>query len=106
METLAKSVPDTSAYLEHEVYSWSPEQLILKTYDVFLAAYRRHDVVRMNRALVQLMGALNFEAGDIALRLYRLYEYCQRCLWERRYDEAASIIQELRSAWAEAFRLE
>jgi flagellin-specific chaperone FliS len=93
-------------YLEQEVFGWSPEQLILKTYDVFLSAYRRHDVVRMNRALLQLIDALNFEAGEIAVRLYRLYEYCQRCLWERRYEEAATIIQGLRDAWAEAFQLD
>ncbi len=93
-------------YVEHEVLSWSPEKLILKTYDVFLAAARRRDATRMNLALVQLMEALNFEAGEIALRLYRLYEYCQRCVWERRYEEAATLIQGLRDAWAEAFGLE
>jgi hypothetical protein len=38
--------------------------------------------------------------------LYRLYEYCQRCLWERRYDEAAELIRGLRDAWAQAFGLE
>lgn len=94
-----------NSYIEHEVFSWTPEQLVLKTYDVFLAAYQRQDVVRMNRALVQLIDALNFEAGESAVRLYRLYEYCQRCLWERRYDEAAAIIRGLREAWAEAFGL-
>ncbi|GBD07338.1 hypothetical protein HRbin21_01156 [bacterium HR21] len=100
MEATAKTI---SPYVEQEVLGWSPEQLVLKTYDVFLAAYRRNDIGLMNRALTQLMDALNFEAGEIAVRLYRLYEYCQRCLWNRRAEEAAAIIQELRSAWAQAF---
>ncbi len=100
MEAPTKAI---TPYLEQEVFSWSPEQLILKTYDVFLSAAKQRDIVRMNRALVQLMEALNFEAGEIAVRLYRLYEYCQRCVWERRYEEAITIIQGLREAWAEAF---
>jgi len=78
---MMENTPIANPYLEQEVLSWSPEKLVLKTYDVFLAASRRRDIVRMNRALAQLMGALNFEAGEIAVRLYRLYEYCQRCLW-------------------------
>ncbi len=98
--------PHAHSYFEQEVFSWSPEQLVLKTYDVFLAAYRRNDIALMNRALVQLINALNFEAGEIAVRLYRLYEYCQRCLWSRRTEDAALIIQELRSAWAQAFGLD
>jgi flagellin-specific chaperone FliS len=103
---MMENTPIANPYLEQEVLSWSPEKLVLKTYDVFLAASRRRDIVRMNRALAQLMGALNFEAGEIAVRLYRLYEYCQRCLWERRYDEAAELIRGLRDAWAQAFGLE
>ncbi|MCS6966445.1 MAG: flagellar protein FliS [Candidatus Kapabacteria bacterium] len=100
MELVSKAI---SPYLEQEIVSWSPEKLILRTYDVFLTAYRRRDIQRMNQALAHLIDALNFEAGEVAFRLYRLYEYCRRCLWERRYDEAATIIEELRAAWAEAF---
>jgi flagellin-specific chaperone FliS len=60
----------------------------------------------MSRVLIELMGALNFEYEDISTRLYRLYEYCQRLVFQRKYDEALHIIKELRDSWAKAFNLD
>ncbi len=93
------------AYIEQEVYSWSKEKLILKMYDLFIVSCKRKDVSKMSRVLVELMGSLNFEYEEISTRLYRLYEYCQRCIFQKKYDEALFIIQELRDSWAEAFEL-
>lgn len=93
-------------YLEHEILSWSPEKIILKTYDLFLTSARRGDDHRMRRILAELINALNFDYGELSQRLLRLYEYCQRCVAMRRYDDAAAIIAGLRQAWAEAFQLE
>ncbi|MBX7153326.1 MAG: flagellar protein FliS [Candidatus Kapaibacterium sp.] len=93
-------------YLEQEVLLWSPEKITLKTYDLFIVSAKRKDVRRMNRVLAELIGALNFEHGDLPQRIYRLYEYCQSCVAQRRYDEAAGIIQELRETWAKTFELE
>jgi flagellin-specific chaperone FliS len=98
-----KKVP---AYLEQEVLSWSKEKIILKMYDLFIVSCKRQDVNKMSRVLVELMGALNFEYEETATRLYRLYEYCQRCIFQKKYDEALYIITELRNAWAKAFNLE
>lgn len=94
------------AYLEQEVLSWSKEKIILKMYDLFIIANKKGDVNKMSRVLVELMGALNFEYEETATRLYRLYEYCQRAIFQKRYDEALRIIQELRETWAKAFNLE
>jgi hypothetical protein len=94
------------AYLEQEVLGWSPEKIILKTYDLFLLSARRGDEQRMRRVLAELINALNFDYGELPQRLLRLYEYCQRCVSMRRYDDAAAIIAGLRQAWAEAFHLE
>ncbi|GIV51981.1 MAG: hypothetical protein KatS3mg038_2502 [Candidatus Kapaibacterium sp.] len=93
-------------YLEQEVFSWSPEKIILKTYDLFLVSARRGDEHRMRRILSELINALNFDYGELPQRLLRLYEYCQRCVTMRRYEDAATIIAGLRQAWAEAFHLE
>ncbi|MPM93945.1 hypothetical protein SDC9_141087 [bioreactor metagenome] len=98
-----KSIP---GYLEQEVYSWSKEKLILKMYDLFIVSAKRSDTNKMTRVLVELMGALNFEYEETATRLYRLYEYCQRCIFQKKIDEALHIITELRNTWAEAFNLE
>ncbi len=94
------------AYLEQEVLSWSKEKIILKMYDLFLVSNKRGDIQKMSRVLIELMGALNFEYEETSTRLYRLYEYCQRCIFQRKLDEAAYIIQELRGSWAKAFKLE
>ncbi len=94
------------AYLEQEVMSWSKEKIILKMYDLFLVSNKRQDVTKMSKVLIELMGALNFEYEETATRLYRLYEYCQRCVFQKKYDEAYHIISELRNSWAQAFNLE
>ncbi len=93
-------------YFEQEVYSWSKEKIILKMYDLFIVSNKRGDVQKMSRVLIELMGALNFDYEETATRLYRLYEYCQRCIFQKKHDEALRIIQELRDAWAKAFNLE
>jgi flagellin-specific chaperone FliS len=94
------------AYLEQEVLSWSKEKIILKMYDLFIVSCKRKDIPKMSRVLIELMGALNFEYEETATRLYRLYEYCQRCIFQKKFDESLHIIQELRSTWAIAFNLE
>ena len=93
-------------YIEQEVYSWSKEKIILKMYDLFIVSCKRQDVQKMSRVLIELMGALNFEYEDTATRLYRLYEYCQRLIFQKKFDEALFIIKELRDAWQRAFNLE
>lgn len=93
-------------YLEQEVMSWSKEKIILKMYDLFLVSSKKRDVQKMSRVLIELMGALNFEYEETSTRLYRLYEYCQRCIFQKRFDEAETIISELRASWAKAFNLE
>lgn len=94
------------SYLEQEVLSWSKEKIILKMYDLFIVSCRRKDVQKMSRVLIELMGSLNFEYEETSTRLYRLYEYCQRCIFQQKFDEAQHIIQELRNTWAKAFNLE
>lgn len=98
-----KKVP---AYLEQEVMSWSKEKIILKMYDLFIISCKKKDTNKMSKVLIELMGALNFEYEETSTRLYRLYEYCQRLVFRKKYDEAMAIIKELRDAWSQAFNLE
>lgn len=94
------------SYLEQEVLSWNKEKIILKMYDLFIVSCKRNDVPKMSKVLIELMGSLNFDYEETATRLYRLYEYCQRCIFQKRSDEALNIIQELRNSWAKAFNME
>lgn len=98
-----KKIP---AYLEQEVLSWSKEKVILKMYDLFIVSCKRKDTNKMSRVLIELMGALNFEYEETATRLYRLYEYTQRLVFQKKYDDALFIVKELREAWAAAYKFE
>jgi len=93
-------------YIEQEVLSWSKEKVILKMYDLFIVSAKKQDVSKMNRILAELMSALNFDYEETATRLYRLYEYVQRLVFQKRYQDAIFIMQELRNAWNQAFEIE
>jgi flagellin-specific chaperone FliS len=92
-------------YLSNEVMHWSAEKIIFEIYNTFLVSCRQRNHQRMNRALVALMSALNFEHPDPATRLYRLYEYCQELVSKNKFDEASSLITDLRDSWGRAFHL-
>lgn len=94
------------SYLEQEVLSWDKEKIILKMYDLFIVSNKRGDISKMGRVLVELMGSLNFDFEETATRLYRLYEYCQRCIYQKKYEESLRIVQELRTAWAKAYNFD
>ncbi len=96
----------TTGLLETEVFSWSKEKLILKMYDLFIISIKRNDISKGSKVLIELMSALNFEYEEVSTRLYRLYEYCQRCIFQRKIDEALFIITELRNTWSQTFDIE
>ena len=102
----AQKQQQTTSMLEAEVYSWSKEKLILKMYDLFIVSVKRNDISKGSKVLIELMSALNFDYEDVSTRLYRLYEYCQRCIFQKKLQEAIFIITELRNTWAKTFNLE
>ena len=57
-------------YQQQAIVSASPEQLILKLYDIGISACHRQDRTKLRAVLVELIGALNMEAGgEVAERL-------------------------------------
>lgn len=63
---------------------------------------------KVSDLLGELSGSLNFDAGDIATRLFSLYEYCGRRMAEAMFrkdpsmlDAVREIITTLRQAWVE-----
>ena len=91
-------------YLEQELAGMSPVQLLIKVYDVAIASCAQKDRERLSRALVQLIGALNFEHHEMALGAFRLYNYCLRQAKMGRFDAAKPILVGLRDAWIQAER--
>lgn len=87
-------------YQEQAIQTASPEQLILKLYNLGIASCENGDRSKLRAVLVELISSLNFdEGGDLANRLYAIYEYC---LNESAMGDLAPIqdmLEGLRDAW-------
>ncbi len=103
--TMPKQTKAASRYMQDESLNLTPVQVIAKIYDVGIVACKRQDGEMAKRAINELIAALNFEYEEISLGLYRLYYYAKQCLRKGQYAEASGILEELRSAWCQAFHL-
>ncbi len=92
-------------YLYQQIMNMSPEQLILKIYDITIISIKKGDKQRATRAITELIGSLNFDYQEMALGLFRLYRYAQEKIRKGEKSEPLMIMEELRNAWATAFNL-
>ena len=93
-------VDEMREYQRQDIYSSTPLQLVVKLYDVAISACYRGDRKRLRTALAELMSGLNLEeGGDIAGRLYRLYEYCIEESVSGDLVSVRNVLTELRDAW-------
>ena len=92
-------------YQRQAVASSSPEQLIVKLYDIGISACHTGDRGRLRSALVELVGSLDFErGGDIASDLHALYEYCLTESIEGDLSMVCNLLTDLRDVWKEVAR--
>ena len=89
-------------YQQQAILSASPEQLILKLYEIGLTACHREDRVKLRAVLVELIGALDMEAGgEVAERLHALYTYFLRESIDGDLNVVRELLGTLRDAWRE-----
>jgi flagellar protein FliS len=89
-------------YQQQAIASSSPAQLVLKLYDLGIQCCRRDDRSKLRAVLAELIGSLNFEeGGDIANRLYSLYEYCLNESVGGDLEIVGEVLNGLRDAWKE-----
>ncbi len=89
-------------YQRQAAMTATPEQLIAKLYDIGIQACHRQDLHKARAAVSELMSSLNMEAGgELAQRLYALYEFCLLDLAEGRTQHTREILEGLRAAWRE-----
>lgn len=112
-----------SAYQMNQIFTVPQEKLVLMLYEGALRfcrqgeiALEKRDYAQVNENLIraqeilgELMATLNFEAGEIAQNLYRLYEFMHWYLIQANVKKDAKIIreviellQDLRDTWEEA----
>lgn len=90
-------------YQQQAITSSSPEQLVLKLYDLGIQCCRQNNRSKLRLVLAELVGSLNFEkGGEIAERLYVLYEYCINESVSGDVDQIAEILSDLRDAWKQS----
>ncbi len=92
-------------YRENAILNASPEELILKLYDLGLLSIKKGDLQKANRVLTELISSLNFDYQEVALGFFKLYRYCQNELYQGRTEMPLKILTELRESWAKAFNL-
>ena len=106
METLTYRPKNAFAgYKTNEIMSLTPVQLILKVYDYVIVNCRKRDYEKVNAGLTQLIASLNFDYKEVSLGFFRIYRYCQTESKKGNYEEIERHISELRTAWAQAFKL-
>jgi len=87
-------------YRYQEVMGASPVRLVVMAYDLAIRACEQEDYTRATKAVSVLRDALNFDYGDAAVGLFRLYQWCLDCIHSQNYSEAMRTLKELRDAWA------
>jgi len=86
-------------YREHDIMNASPIHLVVMVYDVAITAAEEKDLTRTTRAVNVLRDALNFDYPEAA-GLFRLYQWAMECMRDGDYDNALSVLRELRDSWA------
>lgn len=94
-----------TTYRNEQLLNLSPVEVIDKLYAIAIQAMKKNNVHLANKAVNELIAALNFDYQEVALSLYRLYQYSKHCLRQGKQNEAIEVLEELRSAWKEAFKL-
>ena len=101
MPTAAVTMPRRSqAYLRDQLAGLTSVELLVKVYDVAIASCKQGDSQRLSRALVELIGGLNFDHREIAIGLFRMYNYCLRNAKSGRFDLVEPVLIELRDVWS------
>lgn len=91
----------STAYLEQEIMTLNPVQLLIKAYDAGVTACNRRDESKASAVLVELIDSLNFDYAEIANSLFRLYEYCLREVKRGNFEVTVKILKELRDTWVQ-----
>jgi len=94
-----------NAYRKEHLLNLTPVQVIKKLYDTAILACKKNNAPLAQRAITQLILGLNFDYEEMAVGLFGLYQYSKECIRKGDNAGAAAVLEELRSAWIQAFHL-
>ena len=91
------------SYKEQEITMSSPEKCILHLYDVAIQGCALEQEEHAGKALALLIDALDYKVGEeIAVQLFRLYEYCLNMVHQKNFEKSNQILRGLRETWQTA----
>lgn len=96
-----------NAYLVKEILEADPKKLLLKIYDFAIVNCKRGDLAKTNKALSELIKALDFESEEtksVSIGLMRLYQFCQDQMRKNNTDIVLKILTDLRDTWVKVFK--
>lgn len=87
-------------YKQQDVMSASPLRLVIMTYDLAIRACEQQNFDKAIKTISALRDTLDMDYPDVALGLFRLYQWCLDCIRKGDYAPAIATLSELRGAWA------
>lgn len=87
-------------YQQQDVMNASPLRLVIMTYDLAIRACEQQDFAKATKTISALRDALDLDYPDVAVGLFRLYQWCLECIRKNDYASAITTLTELRGAWA------
>jgi flagellin-specific chaperone FliS len=87
-------------YQQQDVMNASPLRLVIMTYDLAIRACEQQDFAKATKTISALRDTLDLDYPDVAVGLFRLYQWCLECIRKNDYASAITTLTELRSAWA------
>ena len=87
-------------YQQQDVMNASPLRLVIMTYDLAIRACEQQDFAKATKTISALRDTLDLDYPDVALGLFRLYQWCLDCIRKNDYASAITTLTELRGAWA------
>ena len=90
--------------MTQKIMSAKPEQLISYIYDAVISACHQKDQDRVLRGLMMLVQALNHDYQEVAMPLFKLYQYCLERARRNDFSEVEELMAGVRSAWVESMK--
>lgn len=85
-----------------ELRSLGIAERILGLYEYGIEACEQGHAEEVRATLVELIGTLDLDYGEIAEAFCRLYQYCLQQAQKGEFEEVAWILEDLRDAWMHA----
>ncbi|MBN2279924.1 MAG: flagellar protein FliS [Candidatus Marinimicrobia bacterium] len=102
---MKKTNKKVNPYLAQKIMTASPEQLILYIYDASISACGRKDRRKAAEAIQELVNSLNFKEKKVATTFYNMYQYILNLIHNQKFEEAQTLLRDIRNTWAEAMKL-